>query len=70
MTRILAACDVLYCDMVEAILEGKQAAQGVLPYLAAWEMEMVQARMMDDDHVRLSVTYDSQRRYWEYRASW
>lgn len=69
-TRILAACDVLYCDMVDAILEGRQATAGVLPYLATWEMEIVRDRMLDNDNVRLTATYDDQHRYWEYRASW
>lgn len=56
--------------MVDAILEGRHTTTGVLPYLATWEIEMVQDRMMDDDDVQLTVIYNDQRRYWEYHASW
>lgn len=68
-TRILAACDIMYCDMVDAILDDRNTATGVLPNLLGWEIDVVKERMSDDG-VSLTATYDSKRKCWEYEAIW
>lgn len=68
-TRILAACDIIHCDMVDTILGGRSTTTGVLPNLLGWEIDVVKERMFDDG-VNLAATYDSKRKCWEYKATW